>query len=68
VFKNENLVFIIDGDKVSVFDNDGIECIVLPQYSQNKIYWIGEMLFTGYLPLTKEVLDRLPKDCKVYQA
>ena len=66
VFRNGELYFTIDGDRISVFEDEVIESFTLPDYPQFKIYRIGGMVFTGLLPLTAESLGRLPKGCTVY--
>ena len=66
VFRNGELFFIIDGERVSVFEDEVIESFTLPDYQQYRIYRIGGMVFTGLLPMTGENLGRLPKGCAVY--
>lgn len=66
VFRNGELYFTIDGERVSVFEDEVIESFTLPEFPQFKIYRIGGMVFTGLLPLTAENLGRLPKGCAVY--
>ena len=66
MFRNGELFFIIDGERVSVFEDEVIESFTLPDYPQYRIYRIGGMVFTGLLPLTEEDLDILPKRCVVY--
>ena len=68
VFRNGKLFFIIDGERVSVFEDEVIESFTLPEFPQFKIYRIGGMVFTGLLPLTVENLGRQPKGCAVYSA
>ena len=66
VFRNGELYFTIDGDKVSVFEDEVIECFTLPDYPQYRIYRIRGMVFTGLLPMTAENLGLLPGGCLVY--
>lgn len=66
VFRNGELFFIIDGERVSVFEDEVIESFTLPDYPQYRIYRIGGMVFTGLLPMTTENRGRLPKGCVVY--
>jgi len=66
VFCNGELYFTIDGERVSVFEDEVIESFTLPEFPQFKIYRSGGMVFTGLLPLTAENLGRLPGGCAVY--
>ena len=66
VFRNGELYFTIDGDRVSVFEDEVIESFTLPDYPQYRIYRIGGMVFTGLLPLNEENREQIPKGCLVY--
>ena len=66
VFRNGELYFTIDGERVSVFEDEVIESFTLPDYPQYRIYRIGDMLFTGFLPVTADNMGQLPAGCKVY--
>lgn len=47
VFRNGELFFIIDGERVSVFEDEVIESFTLPDYPQYRIYRIGGMCLLG---------------------
>ena len=67
MFRYGESYFTIDGERVSVFEDEVIESFTLPDYQQYRIYRIGGMVFTGLLPLTAENRGgRLPKGCAVY--
>lgn len=66
VFRDGELYFTRDGEKISVFEDEVIESFTLPDYPQYRIYRIEEMLFTGLLPLTQENLSALPAGCSIY--
>lgn len=68
VFKDGELFFTIDGDRVSVFEDDVIDSFTLPDYPQYRIYRIADMLFTGMLPLTSENRAQLPTGCKIFSS
>ena len=66
MFRNGELYFTIDGERVSVFEDEVIESFTLPEFPQFKIYRIGGMVFTGLLPLNDENRGQLPVGCAVY--
>ena len=66
VFRDGELYFTIDGDRVSVFEDEVIESFTLPDFPQFRIYRIEDMLFTGLLPLTEENLAGLPGGCRIF--
>ena len=66
VFRDGELFFTRDGDRVSVFEDEVVESFTLPDYPQFRIYRIEDMLFTGLLPLTAENRAALPAGCKVF--
>lgn len=66
VFRNGELYFTIDGERVSVFEDEVIESFTLPDYPQYRIYRIGGMVFTGLLPMTSENRALLPAGCKLF--
>ena len=68
VFRNGDIFFTIDGDRVSVFEEEVVESFTLPDFPQYRVYRIGDMLFTGFLPLTEENMGRLPGGCEIYPA
>ena len=66
VFRDGELFFTIDGDRVSVFEDEVIDNFTLPDYPQQRIFRIADMLFTGLLPLTAENCAQLPTGCKLF--
>lgn len=66
VFRDGELFFTIDGDRVSVFKDEVIDIFTLPDYPQHRIFRIADMLFTGLLPLTSENRALLPAGCKLF--
>lgn len=60
------MYYTIDGERVSVFEDEVIESFTLPEFLQYRIYRIWGLVFTGLLPLTAENLGRLPKGCAVF--
>lgn len=68
VFRNGELFFTIDGDRVSVFEDEVIDNFTLPDYPQHRIFRIADMLFTGLLPLTSENQALLPAGCKQFSS
>lgn len=60
------MYYTIDGERVSVFEDEMIESFTLPDYPQYKLYGIDNMVFTGLLPLNDDNRGRLPMGCAVY--
>lgn len=66
VFKNDVLVFMMDGDKASVFRPEEVEAIPAPD--DVCVYKVGDYFFTGSLELTREIKRLVPKGCVVCPA
>lgn len=66
VFRDGELFFTRDGERVSVFEDEVVESFTMPDFPQFRIYRIEDMLFTGLLPLTAENRAALPAGCKVF--
>lgn len=52
VFKNDRLVFMMDGDRASVFMPDEVEGISVPEDAEERVYLVGKWVFTGSCCLT----------------
>ena len=47
VFKNDRLVFMMDGDRASVFMPDEVEVILIPEDAEVRVYLVGTWVFSG---------------------
>jgi len=65
VFKNDRLVFMMDGDRASVFKPDEVEVISAPEDADVRAYRVGKWVFTGCVPLTPSLKRVLPRGCLV---
>ena len=68
VFKNGVLVFMMDGDRASVFRTEDVEVISEAGNDNVKVYRVGAWAFTGSLVMTQNVMRLLPKGCAVCPA
>ena len=60
VFKNDRLVFMMDGDRASVFKPDEVEVISAPEDAEERVYLVGKWVFTGSCYLTLALMRLLP--------
>lgn len=60
VFKNDRLVFMMDGDRASVFKPDEVEVISAPEDAEERVYLVGTWVFTGSCYLTLALGRLLP--------
>lgn len=58
VFKKGILVFMMDGDRASVFKPEEVEVILA---SEVRVYRVGNYVFTGSLELNREIERLIPK-------
>ena len=65
VFKNGELVLMVDGDRLSVFKPEEVEMISFPDNPDCRIVRAGNWAFTGSAALTKEQRKRIPRGCKI---
>ena len=65
VFKNGVLVFMMDGDRPSVFRPEEVEVITDPENTEVRVYRVRKWLFTGGVSLSAAVKQVLPKGCLV---
>lgn len=65
VFKNGELVLMVDGDRLSVFKPEDVEMIPSPDAPDCRIVRAGNWVFTGSAVLTKEQRKRIPKGCEI---
>ena len=68
VFKNGALVFMMDGDRASVFKPDDVEVIITDENSQLRLYRVADWVFTGSVVLTENDKGLLPKCCIICPA
>ena len=61
VFKNGMLVFMMDGDRSSVFRPEAVETISIAGYPDLMVYKVGKWVFTGGAVVTDGLLRKLPK-------
>ncbi len=47
VFKNDRLVFMMDGDRASVFKPDEVEVISVSEDGEGRVYLVGTLVFSG---------------------
>ena len=66
VFKNDRLVFMMDGDRASVFKPDEVEVISAPEDAEERVYLVGTWVFTGSCYLTSALKRLLPSGCLVW--
>ena len=60
VFKNDRLMFMMDGDRASVFKPDEVEVISAPEDAEERVYLVGKWVFTGSCYLTSALKRLLP--------
>jgi hypothetical protein len=60
VFMNDRLVFMMDGDRASVFKPDEVEVISAPEDAEERVYLVGTWVFTGSCCLTLGLRRLLP--------
>ncbi len=65
VFKNDRLVFMMDGDRASVFKPDEVEVISAPEDGEVRCYRVGEWVFTGCVSFTPSLKRLLLGGCLV---
>ena len=65
VFKDDTLVFMIDGDRASVFKQDEVESIIFAFDPTVMIYRVSKWLFVGTQVLPPSLLSKLPKSCTI---
>lgn len=65
VFKNDRLVFMMDGDRATVFKPDEVEVISAPEDAEERVYLVGKWVFTGSCYLTSALTRSLPSGCWV---
>lgn len=63
VFKNDVLIFMMDGDKVSMFKPEEVEIISIAESPKIKIYRVSNWVFPGSALLTRGIIKQLPKGC-----
>lgn len=66
VFKNGVLVFMMDGDRASVFRPEEVEVINIG--GDVRLYRVSKWVFTGSVGLSAAVRRGLPKGCLVCPA
>ena len=65
VFKDDTLVFMIDGDRASVFKQDEVEFLTYALDPAVIIYRVSNWLFIGTQVLTPSISRQLPKSCTI---
>ena len=65
VFKNGALVFMMDGDRASVFMPEAVEAISIAGYPGGTVYRVDKWVFTGGAVVTDGLMRKLPKGCLV---
>lgn len=68
VFKNGALVFMMDGDKASMFSPEDVESISIDGYPGLTVYRVDKWVFTGSAVVTDVLIRKLPKGCLVCPA
>lgn len=68
VFKNGELVFMMDGDRASVFRPQAVEAIPVVGHPGLTVYKVGRWVFTGGAVVTDGLIRKLPKGCLVCPA
>ena len=63
VFKNGELVFMMDGDRPSVFRPQAVEAIPIAGHPDRTVYIVGKWVFTGGAVVTDAVLGVVPVGC-----
>ena len=61
VFKNGALVFMMDGDRPSVFRPEAVETISIAGYPDRTVYKVGKWVFTGGAVVTDGLIRKLSK-------
>ena len=61
VFRNGMLVFMMDGNRASVFRPDEVETISVAGYPNFTVYRVWKWVFTGNAVLTDVLIGKIPK-------
>lgn len=68
VFKNGELVCMMDGNRMSVFRPDDVETIIVNGTKEYILYKVGSWIFTGNTNVPLELFAELPAGCTLCPA